>query len=396
MPRWSPRRTQVLSRLVVCGLASGFVVALVACSPNGRSARDQPPSRTDLPPGMGADQVTDPAAAETTTVEATTTTLPKTVLSTTLGSGAQGEEVKALQQRLNDLHFDVDKVDGIFGKNTEMAVWAYQSLIMNLRGKDITGQVSPELWSRIQEPLGLANKRPDATSTHVEVFLAAQTMALYVKKDLRLITHVSTGTGETWTAIPRILPRPGSTTTSTIAGQRPQKIKGLAITPGGVFRVNYKRDGWYDVTLGRVFNPIFFNAGIAIHGYEDVPKTPASHGCVRVPMHVAKYLPELIHEGDQVFVWDGVAEPEKYGAQRPPFDEPDPTDTTTTSTSTTTTTIKPTTTIAATTTSKVTTPTVTTAPGPTTTVHPTTVATPPGPATTAPTTAPTATTTTKP
>jgi peptidoglycan hydrolase-like protein with peptidoglycan-binding domain len=350
---------------------------------------------------MGSDQVTDPSAAETTTAEATTTTLPKTVLSTTLGSGAQGDEVKMLQQRLNDLHFDVDKVDGIFGKNTEMAVWAYQSLIMNLRGKDVTGKVSPELWDRMQESLGLVDKRPDATSTHVEVYLAAQAVALYVKHELRLITHISTGTGEHWCTVPQIVARPGSTTTTLPPGQKPRRICGDSITPGGKYRVQYKRDGWYEVTLGRVFNPIFFNAGIAIHGYEQVPKDPASHGCVRVPMHVAKYLPELIHEGDQVFVWDGVAEPEKYGAQRPPFDEPDPTDTTTTSTSTTTTTIKPTTTIAGTTTTKVPTPTVTTTPGPTTTVHMTTVAGPPGSATTAPTTAATTspttvTTTTKP
>jgi hypothetical protein len=371
-----------LTRLAACGV----VLLLAGCSTSSASGS---PSRTDLAPGGGSEPLTDPSADTTlvTEPETTTTTIPKTVLSTTLAKGTQSAEVKMVQQRLNDLHFDVDKVDGIFGNNTEMAVWAYQALILNLRGKDISGSVSPELWDRMQEPLGLANKRPDATSTHVEVFLAAQAMALYVKGDLRLITHISSGTGEVWSAVPRIIPRPGSTTTSTIAGQRPQKIRGLSITPGGVYKVNYKRDGWYDVTLGRVFNPIFFNAGIAIHGYEEVPKNPASHGCVRVPMHIAKYLPDLIHERDQVFVWDGVAEPEKYGAQRPPFDEPDPTDTTTTSssttTSTTTTTIKPTTTtVAATTTTKPVTPTVTTIAITTTAVPVATTAAPPATAAT--------------
>jgi peptidoglycan hydrolase-like protein with peptidoglycan-binding domain len=378
----TPRR--VLTRLAACG---AVVVALAACSPNGTPS-DASPSRTDLTPGGGSVPLTDPSAELTspTEPETTTTTIAKTVLSTTLAKGSQSPEVKAVQQRLNDLHFDVDKVDGIFGTNTELAVWAYQSLILNLRGKDVDGKITPALWDRMQEPLGLTNKRPDA-ATHVEVFLAAQTMQLYVKNELRLITHVSTGSGAHWCTVPRILPQPGSTTTSTVAGYRPQRICGDSITPGGKYKVQYKRDGWYDVTLGRVFNPIFFNAGIAIHGYEDVPKTPASHGCVRVPMHIAKYLPDLIREGDQVFVWDGVAEPEKYGAQRPPFDEPDPTDTTTTSTSTTTTTVKATTTTAAaTTTTKPVTPTATTkAPVPATPATP--PATTAAPATAAPTTA---------
>ncbi len=356
-----------------------MVFGLAACSSKQPATA---PSRTDLAPGGGSDPVNDSTAETTTSVapETTTVTVPKSVLTAALTKGMQGAEVKMVQQRLNDLRFDVDKVDGIYGGNTEMAVWAYQSLILNLRGKDVTGRVSPELWDRMQEPLGLADKRPEATSTHVEIFLAAQTMALYVKHELRLITHVSTGSGDHWCTVPRILPKPGSTTTSTVAGQRPQRICGLSVTPGGKYRVQYKRDGWYDVTLGKVFNPIFFNAGIAIHGYEEVPKTPASHGCVRVPMHIAQYLSDLIHEGDQVYVWDGVADPEKYGAQRPPFDEPDPTDTTTTSTTTTTvkptTTIKPTTTVAATTTTKPLTPTATTM-APTTTKAP-------APATTAP------------
>ena len=379
----TPALHHILTRVVACAM----VVGLAACSPNNSSAA---PSRTDLPPGGGSEPVSD-LAAPTTEPEATTTTttIPKSVLSAPLSKGMQGAEVKMVQQRLNDLHFDVDKVDGIFGSNTEMAVWAYQSLILNLRGKDVTGKISTELWDRMQEPLGLENKRPQATPTHVEIFLAAQTMALYVKNELRLITHVSTGSGEHWCSVPRILPKPGSTTTSTVAGQRPQRICGLSLTPGGKYRVQYKRDGWYDVTLGKVFNPIFFNAGIAIHGYEEVPKTPASHGCVRVPMHVAKYLPDLIREGDQVYVWDGVADPEKYGAQRPPFDEPDPTDTTTTvAPTTTTTTMKPTTTVAATTTTKPVTPTPTTA-APTTTKAPvTTVATTAAATTAAPTAKP--------
>ena len=284
--------------------------------------------------------------ATATTVASVSTTVPKTTLSRTLSKGLPAsEDVRVMQQRLNDLHFDVGAVDGIFGVNTEMAVWAYQSLILNLSGKSITGKVTPELWDRMQDPLGLPMFRPDASSTHAEIFLPAQAMALYVNHELRLITHVSSGSGQKWCdELKNVAAWPGATTTTVPAGQKNPRYCGTSITPGGVFKVYLKRDGWIDIPLGRMFNAISFNAGIAIHGYPDVPKNQASHGCVRVPMHISMYLPDLLHNRDQIFVWDGVKEPEAYGDQKPPVDERDPTDTTVVTTTVAPTTIAPTTT----------------------------------------------------
>ena len=34
--------------------------------------------------------------------------------------------------------------------------------------------------------------------------------------------------------------------------------------------------------LGRMFNPVYFNYGIAMHGAGNVPLEPASHGCIRM------------------------------------------------------------------------------------------------------------------
>ena len=73
-----------------------------------------------------------------------------------------------------------------------------------------------------------------------------------------------------------------------------------------------------------MWNPVYFNYGIAVHGAGNVPQYPASHGCVRIPMHVGNYFPSLVAKGDQIFVFDGVKEPEAYGAQVPPFNTPDP------------------------------------------------------------------------
>ena len=82
-------------------------------------------------------------------------------------------------------------------------------------------------------------------------------------------------------------------------------------------------------------NPVYFNYGVAVHGSGNVPNRPASHGCIRIPMHISEYFPTLVERGDQIYVWDGVKEPEVYGRQPPPFDFNDP-DYSTTTTATTT------------------------------------------------------------
>jgi hypothetical protein len=129
-------------------------------------------------------------------------------------------------------------------------------------------------------------------------------------------------------------------------GTEPLKkgVCGVGVTPGGVFTFDRRVDGWREGSLGRMFSPVYFNYGIAVHGSGNVPNYPASHGCVRIPMHIAEYFPSLVSRGDQVFVFDGVEDPEAYGAQLPVFDYPDPsyvTSTTTTTTTTTTTVPRP-------------------------------------------------------
>lgn len=47
-------------------------------------------------------------------------------------------------------------------------------------------------------------------------------------------------------------------------------------------------------------------------------------------MHISDYFQSLVSKGDQVFVFDGVKEPESYGAQPPRFNWVDPSYTTTT------------------------------------------------------------------
>jgi len=61
-----------------------------------------------------------------------------------------------------------------------------------------------------------------------------------------------------------------------------------AITPTGRFTVTRKIAGWHKSPLGMLYYPMYINQGVAIHGATSVPRRPASHGCIRIPMSDAK------------------------------------------------------------------------------------------------------------
>jgi len=182
-----------------------------------------------------------------------------------------------------------------------------------------------------------------------------------------MISHMSSGDNEDWCEEVTISPgeynNPGDE--PLVRGEC-----GKSITPGGVF--NYKRmvEGVRQGSLGGMWDPVYFNYGIAVHGALNVPLQPASHGCIRIPLSLSPSFQDLVSVGDQVFVFDGVKEPEAYGAQKPYFNRIDPdystTTSSTTSTTTTTTTLVPTST---------TVPSTTTPPATTTTAAPTTTTT---------------------
>ncbi|MEO6571252.1 MAG: L,D-transpeptidase family protein, partial [Ilumatobacteraceae bacterium] len=143
-------------------------------------------------------------------------------------------------------------------------------------------------------------------------------------------------------------------------------------TPPGVFEANRKVEGVRNGPLGGMFDPIYINQGIAIHGALNIPLQPASHGCIRVSQYLGKKMQTVLDLGDRVLIWDGVSEPENQSAEamKMRWDYADPNATTTTTSTTTTTTT--TTTVATTTT----TPATTTPPSTTTTTaNPTTTTT---------------------
>jgi peptidoglycan hydrolase-like protein with peptidoglycan-binding domain len=339
------------------------VVAFAGVAGWGALARGSDGDQAGAAPDT-ANPVTETAPATATTVAAPTTPPVKVRLPRELVKGATGDDVKMVQQRLYDLGFDPGGVDGVYGSSTIQSVWAFEKLILGVPADQVTGQVTPAMWDRMEEPLGVQPRRPNATPTHVEVYLPQQVLVVFRDNQPILISHISTGSNQDWCEVVKVDNDDGTQTEKGICGK--------SITPGGVFKFNRRRAGWREGELGRMWNPVYFNYGIAVHGAGNVPSYPASHGCVRIPMHIGNYFPSLVKYGDQVFVFDGLKEPEAYGAQLPPFNTPDPSYTTTTSTTTTTTT----TTIAPVTQAPATTPAPTPPPtaAPTTAAAPTTVA----------------------
>ena len=197
-----------------------------------------------------------------------------------------------------------------------------------------------------------------------------------------MISHMSSGDNEDWCEEVTISPGEYNNPSDEplVRGEC-----GKSITPGGVFNYTRMVEGVRQGSLGGMWDPVYFNYGIAVHGALNVPLQPASHGCIRIPLSLSPSFQDLVSVGDQVFVFDGVKEPEAYGAQKPYFNRIDPdysttTSSTTSTTTTTTTLVPPSTTVPATTTTAAattTTATTTTAATTTTTVVP--AAAPPSP-----------------
>ncbi|HEY2551512.1 MAG TPA: L,D-transpeptidase family protein [Streptosporangiaceae bacterium] len=186
--------------------------------------------------------------------------------------GDHGPAVRKVQQRLSQLHYYAGKADGSFGANTQAAVWAFE----RVQGLRITAANADEITRAAERDLAHP-RAPKVLAPHgrpwrVEVNKQTQVLVLYRHGKIELISHVSTGAG--------CLPGQG-------CGW---------VTPTGNYRAEDYMPGWVHVPLGEMFNPVFFISTVfAIHGDTFVPWYPDSHGCVRVPMFIARFFHNRVH-----------------------------------------------------------------------------------------------------
>jgi hypothetical protein len=320
---------------------------------------------------------------------ATTAPVIKVPLERTLSKGLAGDDVKLVQQRLTELGFVPGPTDGIYGDQTIKAIWAYEKLVLGTASIAPTGKVTPDMWDELQEPFVIQPRRPNATPNHTEVYLPEQVLAIYHDNQPVMITHMSSGSNEQWCE--EVTISPGEYGNRDGVEPLVRGECGISNTPGGVFTVYREVEGIRQSALGGMWNPVYFNYGIAIHGALNVPLQGASHGCIRIPLNISETMQELMGNGDQVFVWDGENEPEAVGSPPPTFNWIDPDYV---STSTTTTTVPETTTTVADMTPETTQASATTqAPATTQTPVPTTTTPPATAAATTSTTKPATTTT---
>lgn len=183
----------------------------------------------------------------TTTSMPATTTPPATMAATgnALREGQSGPEVADLQRRLVALGYWLGAVDGAYGSSTTHAVVAFQKASA-LQRDGVAGQATLD---RLATAVRLQAK--SASGRVIEVDLERQLLLVVLDGRVEQVMDASTG---------------------ALAGT----------TPAGRFAVYYEVDGYDPGPLGVLYRPKYFIRGVAVHGYPNVPATPASHGCVRV------------------------------------------------------------------------------------------------------------------
>lgn len=255
-------------------------------------------SDTRPPTSTGAtvpDNTTTTALATTipTSLPSPTTTIPPAIgpagnltLVRILVSGMTGEDVKAVEQRLSDLRFSPGKVDGIFDAKTSQAVLSFQKQTGIPRNSQVDDVTATRMNSAGYGAPMVADGNPD----RVEVDLSRQVLQIWREGQLYRVLGVSTGTGKKYCA-------------TTDEGRR---VCGVANTPSGRFTFTRRIPGRRVSDLGTLLDPVYFVGGYAVHGSPSVPATPASHGCVRIPLWESKAFFNDVPLGTQmILIKDG-------------------------------------------------------------------------------------------
>jgi len=288
----------VLSLVIACGIVGGVVAA-------GAILRDDDATKASgSEEPSGPTSSTQPATTVPTIPPTTTTTIPPFIQPAAavlppvpyegFGSGSSNPTIQAYEQRLLDLKIDPGKVDGHFDQNLAYALQAVEK-IMNFPRAGRLGPGEALALASFQYPAPL---HPAAEANRTEINIANQTITLYEGYQVRQIVTTSTASGVTF-----CYNTPKRAPTAHICE--------VATTPNGRYAYYLYRDGNDTGDLGTLFNPYYFFKGRAIHGFDEVPTEPASHGCARIPMNVAAYWHTLVHDGDAVYVDGGPANAEQ-------------------------------------------------------------------------------------
>ena len=225
-----------------------------------------------------------------------------------LGVGARGQAVADLETKLAAMHYDPGKVDGYYDSTTAFAVMAFQKV----NGMARTGRATDDVVAAVAAGLRAAGHAPGG------------------RRQPGRGRHRAPG------AVPLPERRPAADPPGVHrVGQAVLREGECALRrhPGRLVpgRLPHPRAG----TRARsaiLYNPLFFNGGIAIHGAPSVPAYPASHGCVRIPMADSLWFFNTVPKGTPVYVLGGQDAPVPFNEAAPDGTPPAVTSPPTTST----------------------------------------------------------------
>jgi L,D-transpeptidase catalytic domain/Putative peptidoglycan binding domain len=180
-----------------------------------------------------------------------------------LSRGSKGIFVKLLERRLRSLGYYLPGANRSYDSKTYDAVIAFNKVQRRLR----SGNVTASTWRALGSPRW-PRARLRRGRFHIEIDQTRQVVFTVRRGRVTNVLHTSTGAG--------------------------------GATRDGSFRVFRKVDGY---SGGGLYYPSYFDGLRAIHGWQQVPTHPASHGCARVPMWAAKWIYRKADIGTRVLVY---------------------------------------------------------------------------------------------
>lgn len=199
--------------------------------------------------------------------------------------GSRGEAVLTLQERLTELRYEVGAVDGFYGQQTWQGVVAFQKYAGLKRTGTYTLETQKALHvARLPEGL-----HPELGLPRIEIDLTRQILLFFNEQGLDRVIAVSTGSNRKYCEISK---------------KSGKQVCGVAHTPLGKFRIQRRIRGWRESDLGKLYNPLYFIDGYAIHGSPFVPPYNVSHGCVRLSIDTSIWFYDTIENGTPVIVFD--------------------------------------------------------------------------------------------
>jgi Putative peptidoglycan binding domain/L,D-transpeptidase catalytic domain len=182
------------------------------------------------------------------------------------------------EQLLANLGYWITNIDGVSDDSTRQAVIAFQKV----EGLKRTGVLNDQVLDELRNASRPVAKYDGAA--HVEIDISRQVIFLVDENgQVTKVLSTSTGSGERYLS---------------------EGKWDRAYTPRGRFVISRQIHGIRKAPLGTIYNPSYFNGGIAIHGSNSVPVTAASHGCARIPRFADKEFVEMVRVGMPVYVYD--------------------------------------------------------------------------------------------